>query len=50
MAIPPTAATLVVLTAVKSPGPLATEIVTVEASLLTTFPYASSTSTVNGMS
>ena len=43
VATPLTAATLVVLPAVNPPGPLATAIVTLDVSLVTTLPNASST-------
>jgi hypothetical protein len=46
VATPLTAATLVVLKIWKPPGPLLTAILTVELSVVTTFPLASSTSTV----
>ena len=45
VATPLTAVTLIVLPAVNPPGPLATAIVTVEVSLVTTLPNASSTAT-----
>ena len=44
VATPLTAATLVVLPTANPPGPLATEIVTVDVSVFTTVPLESSTS------